>query len=341
MRVAVYYNNRDIHIEERPVPEIGPGELLVKVEASGICGSDVMEWYRVNKAPLVLGHEVTGTIISLGAGIEQYQVGERVALAHHVPCNTCRYCLSGNHTVCETLRKTSFDPGGFAEYLRLPAINVDRGIFRLPDDVSFLEGSFVEPLACVLRGQRKANIELGQTVLVIGSGLTGLLHIQLASALGAGRIIATDVVKYRLRMAKKFGASDTIESSEDVPHRLRDLNEGRLADLVIVCTGAKEAQEQALKSVDRGGTILFFAPTRPEVSIPVYISELFFNSLKFVSSYAGSPADYAAALDLIHFRRVNVKEMVTHRLKLEETGKGFQLVSEAKDSMKVIIEPHE
>lgn len=339
MHVAVYYNNRDIRIEERPVPEIGPGELLVKVEASGICGSDVMEWYRVNKAPLALGHEVAGTIVSLGEGVEQYQVGDRVALAHHVPCNTCHYCLSGHHTACETLRKTNFVPGGFAEYLRLPAINVDRGIFRLPDAVSFLEGSFVEPLACILRGQRKANLQPGQSILVIGSGLTGLLHIQLASALGAGRIIATDMVKYRLRMAKKFGANETIESSEDVPHHVRDLNGGRLADLVIVCTGAKEAMEQALKSVGRGGTILFFAPTMPEVSIPLYINELFFNDVKYLSSYAGSPADYATALDLIYFHRVNVKDMVTHRFKLAEIGKGFELTADAKESLKVIIEP--
>lgn len=340
MRVAVYFNNRDVRIEERPVPKIGPGELLVKVEASGICGSDVMEWYRVNKAPLVLGHEVAGTIVSLGEGVLGYQRGERVALAHHVPCNTCYYCLSGHHTVCDTLRKTNFDPGGFVEYLRLPTINVERGVFRLPDEVSFLEGSFVEPLACVLRGQRKANLQPGQSVLIIGSGLTGLLHIQLASAMGAGNIIATDMVSYRIRMARKFGANETIEASEDVPHRVRDLNEGRLADLVIVCTGAREALEQAVKSVERGGTILFFAPSMPEVSMPLYINELFFNDIKFVSSYAGSPADYAAALDLIHFRRVNVKDMVTHRLKLEETGKGFQLVAEAKESLKVIIETH-
>ncbi len=340
MRVAVYYNNRDIRIEERPVPEAGPGELLVRVEASGICGSDVMEWYRVNRAPLVLGHEVTGTIVSLGEGVIEYQMGERVALAHHVPCNTCGYCLSGNHTVCDTLRKTNFDPGGFAEYVRLPVINVDRGVFRIPDEVSFLEGSFVEPLACVLRGQKRANLQPGQTVLVIGSGLTGLLHIQAASALGAGRLIATDTVAYRLRMAKKFGVNEIVGASEDVPHRVRDLNDGRLADLVIVCTGAREALEQSLKSVERGGTVLFFAPTTPEVSVPLYINELFFNGVRYLSSYAGSPADYASALNLIHFRRVNVKDMVTHRLSLEEIGKGFQLVAEAKESLKVIIEPH-
>ncbi len=166
----MYYNNHDVRLEEIPTPQIGPGELLVRVEACGICGSDVMEWYRRDRVPLVLGHEIGGQIAAVGDGVGRYQEGDRVSAAHHVPCNTCHYCLSGHHTICDTLRQTNFDPGGFAEYIRLPAINVDRGVFLLPDEVSYEEATFIEPLACVLRGQRLAHTQPGHSVLVIGSG---------------------------------------------------------------------------------------------------------------------------------------------------------------------------
>ncbi|MFH1775087.1 MAG: zinc-dependent dehydrogenase [Chloroflexota bacterium] len=340
MRVAMWYSNRDVRIEEMPIPQIGFGELLVRVEASGICGSDVMEWYRLDRAPLVLGHEVGGQIVAAGDGVKHLKEGDRVSLAHHVPCNTCHYCLSGHHTVCDTLRQTSFDPGGFAEYIRLPALNVDRGVFLLPDEVSYEEATFVEPLACVLRGQRLARIRPGNSVLVMGAGIAGLLHVQLARILGAGRLIATDIIDYRLKAAQQFGADTTINAEEYLPARLREVNQGRLADLVIVSTGARSAIIQALQSVERGGTILFFAPTDPGITIPISINELFWrNDITLTTSYAGSPADYQAALELIRAGTVPVRQMITHRLGLAETGTGFQLVADARDSVKVVIEP--
>jgi len=340
VRVAMWYNNQDVRLEEMPTPQIGAGELLVRVEASGICGSDVMEWYRLDRAPLVLGHEIGGQIAAVGDGVERYKEGDRISAAHHVPCNTCHYCLSGHHTACDTLRRTNFDPGGFAEYLRLPAINVDRGVFLLPDEVSFEEAAFIEPLACVLRGQRLAHMQPGCCVLVIGSGIAGLLHVQLARALGASRVVATDITDYRLEAAQQFGADAVFHAEENLPARLRQVNDGHLADLVIVCTGATSAINQALQSVERGGTVLFFAPTNPGVTIPISVNDFFFrNDITLTTSYAGSPADYSTALELIRARRVPVREMITHRLSLAETGLGFQLVAEAKNSIKVIINP--
>jgi len=340
MRVAMWYNNRDVRIEEMPIPQIGFGELLVRVEACGICGSDVMEWYRLDRAPLVLGHEIGGQIVAVGEGVKHYHEGDRVSAAHHVPCNTCHYCLNGHHTVCETLRQTNFDPGGLAEYIRLPAINVDRGVFLLPDEVSYEEATFIEPLACVLRGQRLAHMRPGSSVLVIGSGIAGLLHVQLARTLGAGRVIATDITDYRLEAAERFGAHVTIRAEEDLPTRLRQVNQGRLADLVIVSTGATSAILQALESVERGGTVLFFAPTNPGITIPVSINKLFWrNDITLTTSYAGSPADYQTALELIRAGTIPVLQMITHRLGLAETGLGFQLVAEAQNSIKVVILP--
>ncbi len=340
MRVAMWYNNKDIRIEEMPVPATGPGELLVRIEASGICGSDVMEWYRLDRAPLVLGHEVSGQVVAAGDGVERFSVGDRVVAAHHVPCNTCHFCLNGHHTMCDTLRQTNFYPGGFAEYVRLPAINVDRGTFPIPDDVSYEDATFVEPLACVLRSQRIAGIKPGQSVLVIGSGITGLLHIALARALGVSRIIATDISEFRLDAAKKAGADHALDAREDLPARVRELNSGRLADLVIVSTGAVSAINQALESTERGGTILLFAPTDPGVTISISVNDLFFrNDRTITTSYAGSPADHQTALDMITAGTVRVNPMITHRLGLSEAQDGFRLVAEAQESIKVIIEP--
>ena len=340
MRVAMYYNNKDVRLEEMPTPQIGPGEVLVKVLACGVCGSDVMEWYRINKAPLVLGHEATGEIVGTGDGVEQFKVGDRVFVSHHVPCNTCHYCLSGNHTACDTLRSTNFDPGGFAEYIRVPSINVDRGVFLLPDNLSFEDGTLIEPLACVVRGQRLVNIEPGHTVVVIGSGISGLLHILLARATGAGRVIATDINEYRLNMARKFGADFVIPADEDVPSHLLKLNGNRLADRVIVCTGAVPALNTALQSVDCGGTVLFFAPTDPGVDLPVRFNDFWRNGITLTSTYGASPIDIATAIELISTKRITVNEMITQRLGLADTGAGFQLVTDARESMKVIIEPH-
>jgi L-iditol 2-dehydrogenase len=299
-----------------------------------------MEWYRIDRAPLVLGHEIAGEVVEVGEGVEAYQVGDRVTVAHHVPCNTCRYCLSGSPTVCDTLRRTNFDPGGFAEFVRLPAINVDRGVFLIPGGLSYEEATFTEPLACILRGQRRAGFKPGQSVLVIGSGISGLLHIKLARASGAGLIVAVDINDYRLKAAEKFGADAAIGAGDFTPECLRELNEGRLADLVIVCAGVVSAVEQALKSVERGGTVLFFAPTGPGITVPLSINDFFWrNDVTLTTSYAGSPADYAEALEIISAGRVTVKDMITHRLTLVETGLGFKLVAEADESIKVIIEP--
>jgi L-iditol 2-dehydrogenase len=336
----MYYNNHDVRLEEMPKPKIAPGEVLMRVEASGICGSDVMEWYRIKKAPLVLGHEVSGEIVEVGEGVTKYKVGDRICASHHVPCNTCRYCLRGHHTVCETLRTTKFYPGGFSEYIRLPAINVDRGIYSIPEDVSYEDATFTEPLACVLRGQRMAHLQPADNVLVLGSGIAGLLYIQLAAALGAGRIIATDISDFRLKAARKFGAEETVKAEQFSPELLREINNGYLADLVIVCTSATSAFNQALQSVDRGGTILLFAPTNEGVTIPISINELFFrNDVTITTSYAGNGADHVFALELIRAGRVKVNDMITQRLGLAETGKGFQLVEKADDCLKVVIFP--
>jgi len=341
MRALMYYSNKDVRVCHMPVPEIGTGEILIKVIASGICGSDVMEWYRKDKIPLVLGHEVAGEVVKTGKGVEKFSVNDRVAATHHVPCNTCHYCLKGNHTVCDTLLKgTHFDPGGFAEYIRVPAINVDRGVFRIPDDMTYEEASFMEPLACVLRGQKRAGVKPGCSVLVLGTGIAGLLHVALAKGLGAGLVVAADTIPYRLDMAKKMGADLVLDANDDIATAIGRQNEGYLADIVIVCF--EGFLEQGLKSVERGGTILLFAGFSEGAKIPYDINRIFWRTeVNITSTYAAAPKDCATALRLIRAKTINVNDLITHRLSLEEAGAGFQAVADpvTHKCVKVILMP--
>jgi L-iditol 2-dehydrogenase len=333
VKAAVYYNNHDVRLEERPSPSPAEGELLLRVEASGICGSDVMEWYRIRKAPLVLGHEVAGTVAKVGSAVHGYRPGERVVATHHVPCNTCRYCLTDRHSVCDTLRTSNFDPGGFAELIRLPAINVDRGTFKLPDHVSCEEGSFVEPLACVVRAQRIAGVSPGQSVAVLGSGISGILHIQLARALGAGRIIATDPQEVRLKMALKFGADLAIP----LRRRLRRSAPPTRAASPSRCSSAP-LRAAAIRQPSPAwiGVDDPSSPRRPgERGIPHA------RAVERCNPAHSRPAHppICRRADLIASLPVAVASMVTHRLPLSRAQEGFNLVLQAADSLKVILDP--
>ena len=339
MRAALYYSNRDVRLVDLPVPEIQEDEILVRVRSSGICGSDVMEWYRKPKAPLVLGHEIGAEVVRVGSQVRSVRTGDRVFVSHHVPCGACADCKAGHETVCDTLRTTTFDPGGFAEFVRVPAINVRLGTFRLPPEISDDEAVFIEPLACVVRGQRLARVHSGQVVLVIGSGIAGLLHIRLARSRGAARVFATDVVEFRKDAARKVGADVVLDGREDVPARVRDGNAGRGADVVITCTGAPSAIAQGLQSVNRGGTVLFFAPTDPTAKVSLPFNDLWREETTMTSSYGGAPRDIAEAIDLLRSKAVRVDDLITHRLPLREAQEGFRLVSAAQESIKVILHP--
>ncbi|MBW2466302.1 MAG: zinc-dependent dehydrogenase [Deltaproteobacteria bacterium] len=343
MRVAMYYNNRDVRLEEMKIPEIGPGELLVQIFASSICGSDIMEWYRIKRAPLVLGHEIAGRVAKAGEGVAGFHEGDRVVATHHVPCFECSYCRSGHETVCDTLLSgTHFDPGGFCEYVRLPAVNVERGTWLIPDEVTYETATFVEPLACVLRGQRTAGVKPGASVLVLGSGISGLLHVKLALAEGAGMVVATDLSKERLALARQYGAHHTLPADSDVVQAYKKNNHGRGADVVIVCAAAEAAYRQAFQAVGRGGVILLFAPTPADTAVPVPLNDIFWRrDVTVTTSYAASPADCVAALELIRSARIKVDDMITHRLGLADTGEGFRLVAGGASSLKVIIKPQE
>ncbi|MGA2121623.1 MAG: alcohol dehydrogenase catalytic domain-containing protein [Methanoregula sp.] len=350
MKAAVYYKNSDIRTEDVEDPTVGPGEIKVRIMACGVCGSDVMEWYRIKRAGRpggigAFGHECTGIIAETGSNVDpKWKVGDRVVVTHHVPCNTCNACIRGHTTACDTLQKTKFKNayGAFAEYVVLPAINVDRGMLRLPGSVSFDAGTFVEPLGCVVRGQQLAPTSDGRSILIIGAGITGLLHVQAARLNGAGFIAVSNPSPDRLKAARKFGADATISATEDVPGRFKELNGGRGADTVIMTAPVPVCVKQSLDAVGPGGTILFFAPTNPEIQSEINLWSLWQKEVTITHSYAADLHNLTTALKWIQYDRINVADMITHVFPLKETAEGFLLTARHQDgSLKVIIHPQE
>ncbi|MCJ7648650.1 MAG: zinc-binding dehydrogenase [Candidatus Lokiarchaeota archaeon] len=345
MKIARYYSNSDIRIDKMDKPKISAGELLVKVNKSGICGSDILEYYRFAKMKklgvdnLVLGHEIAGDIVEVGEGVKGLKIGDSVFVSHHVPCFECHFCQQGHHTACDLLHNTNFDPGGFAEYIRIPAINIEkRGVIKLDKFVSYEEGVFIEPLGCVCRAQRLANVKKGLTVLILGSGVSGILHVQLAKLRGAEKIFATDINDYRLEMAKKFGATAVFNAKENIPAEIREKNNDRLADIIIVCTGSLSAAKQALECVSPGGTIIFFAVAEPGVMLEVPINRYWREEITIMTSYGAAPEDLQESYTWILAKSIKVKDLITHRFPIERAGEAFKVVCEAKESLKVIIE---
>ena len=335
----MYYHNRDVRLQQQPIPVVGEDDVLIKVVAAGICGSDLMEWYRIKRAPLVLGHELTGEIVEVGPKVRQWQKGDRVFATHHVPCDQCPYCLSGHSTACAVFQeKNNFAPGGFAEFLRVAGRSVVTGILKLPENMSYEVGTFIEPVATVVRAYRTVSLSPGDSIVIYGSGLAGVLFVKLAKALGAGTVIVCDINEYRLEMAKKAGADFIVSAKEDVPAFVAAHN-GRLADKAIICTGALSAAEAALQSVDRGGTVLFFAVAQPGETIAIDFNPYWRNDISFKTCYGAAPLDNRQAMELLRTGAVSVEDMITHRYPLEEIGAAFRTAAEPTGTLKVIVRP--
>jgi L-iditol 2-dehydrogenase len=337
MKVAVWYDNRDTRIEERPMPRPGPGEMTVKVLSCGICGSDVVEWYRLPRAPLVQGHEIGAEVVEVGPGVTRFARGDRVFIAPKVPCLACKYCRDGHFPQCSGVKERL--PGGFAEHVLVPKLLVERGAYRLPEEISFDQSTFIEPLACAVRSQAIAGLRSGQSVLVLGCGMSGLLQIQLAKGKGC-RVAATDVDPARLVRAAALGAEIVIPADEDVPGRTASRFGGK-ADAVLLCTAATDAVEQAWSAVDKGGAVVFFAVPGPEQRVIFPANAFWTQEIRVLTSYYCGPADLEESMRLLTAREIDVDSLVTHRLPLDETARGFRLVLEGREAIKVIIRPHD
>jgi len=337
MKVAMWYNNGDIRIEEQPLCPPGPGEMIVKVISCGICGSDVVEWYRLPRAPLVQGHEIGAVVVETGAAVEKFKTGDRVFIAPKVPCLQCRYCRNGHFPQCTGVKERL--PGGFAEYIPVSGLLLEQGAYLLPDSISFDQSTFIEPLACVVRSQAVAGLHGGESVLVLGCGMAGLLQIQLAKRRGC-RVVATDIDPGKLKRAASLGADLTIPAAEDVPERMREFLQGK-ADAVFICTSALPAVVQAWSAVDKGGAVVFFAVPGPEKPVTIPINTFWTQEVRVLTSYYCGPPDIEESIRLLAAHTIEVDSLITHRLPLSETAKGFQLVLEGRAALKVIIHPHQ
>jgi L-iditol 2-dehydrogenase len=337
MKVSIWHNNKDIKIEEIPTPKPGPKEMLVKVHSCGICGSDIVEWYRLPRAPLVQGHEIGAEVVEVGKSIKNYRPGDRLMIAPKVPCLSCYYCKNGHYPVCPHVKERL--PGGFAQYILVPKALVEKGTYRLPDSISYDQSTFIEPLACVVRSLNLAGIKKGRTILVMGCGMSGLLHVKLAKT-KKWTIIATDINKTRLEFAAKIGADQVFDASENVPERLT-AELGRKADVVVLCTSALSAIDQAWKCVDKGGCLVFFAVPGPEKQVTVPINDFWTKEIKILTSYYCGPPDITEAIKLLEAGTIEVDDLITHRLPLKDIEKGFRLVIEGQESIKVIIRPNQ
>jgi L-iditol 2-dehydrogenase len=336
MKIALWYNNADIRIEEVPTPTPGPEEMLVKVHACGICGSDIVEWYRLPRAPLVQGHEIGAEVVAIGVAQTKFKVGDRVFIAPKAPCMECAYCKAEKYPLCTELKERL--PGGYAEYILVPKTLIDNGAYLLTDRIGFEQSTFIEPLACVSRAQRLAGIEKHHTVMVMGCGMSGLLHVKLAKAKGC-RVIATDINPKKLKIASDNGADIAILANGDVPKEVIEKN-GKKADVVIVCASPLSVIDQAWKSVDKGGAVVFFAVPSPEKQVTIPINDFWMKEIRILTSYYCGPPDIAHAMSLLESREVEIEDMITHRLPLSRIQDGFQLVLTGDDSIKVIIRPN-
>ena len=336
MKFGLYFGSDDVRVEERPIPAIGPKEVLVRVVTCGICGSDTMQWYREpairRLGGINTGHEIAGEIVLAGEAVRQYKAGERVVVIHHFPCMECTPCRDGNETACEAMHEKHIEPGGFSQYIRVFEQCVANGLYRLPDTMTYEQGSFGEPLACVVRGMRKVAPVAERTVLVFGSGLAGLLHIKLARHLGAKRITAVDTNPRRLEAASRAGAAEGISPAEKLP----------AADRVFVCTGSPKAAESALDCVNRGGHILFFATDGPDKKLPINLTRFWTMQPTISFSYGAAPRDMREAIEFLRAGQVAVDDLVTHRFGIDRIAEAFQIAANPRDSsLKVLVEPNQ
>lgn len=338
MKAAMYYSLDDIKIEDVPKPKIGADEILVEMRACGVCGSDLMDWYLRSRAPLVLGHEPTGVVVEAGKNVKGFRVGDRVFAHHHVADLTCYYCARGDYTLCPQFGQTHLEPGGFAEYFKVPAPNLRIDTLKLPDDLSFEEATLIEPMGCCIRAQNKAVIREGDNVAIIGAGPSGIIHAMLAKLAGASQVLIADLVDYRLKMAERLGADLTFNPQrENLVERIKEATENRGADVVIVTAPNVKAVEDGVQIVRRGGKLLLFAPTQPDQFARLSPHRLFFSEITVIPSYSVSHIETRTALQLISSGKIKAKKLITHRFPLSRTADAFQTAAKTKECLKVVV----
>ena len=342
MLAAMIYGIKDLRVEEVPRPEVKHGEVLVKVKAATTCGTDLKIFQRgyvegVIKLPTVFGHEWAGEVVETGEDVSWPKVGMRVRAGNSAPCMRCRMCQQGSFNLCEDMMWLW---GAYAEYIKIPARMVLVNTQEIPTHVSFEEAAITEPLACVLRGAEKANIQLGQSVAIIGAGPIGLLHLLVAKKMGAEKIIMTDLVEERLEFARRLGADETVNAQhEDAVEKTKELTQHYGADVVIEAIGQPSTWEQALKMVRKGGTVLEFGGCPPNTEIRVSTELLHYGDVTIIGAFHTTPGHFKKALNLIASGTINVQPLITRKTSLTKIKDAFETLTTSKRDVKIAINP--
>jgi L-iditol 2-dehydrogenase len=342
MKAAMLYGLKDLRIEDVEVPGVEAGEVLVKVKAATTCGTDLKIFRRgyvekIIKLPTVFGHEWAGEVVEVGEGLEWPKKGMRVRAGNSAPCLHCAMCQKGKYNLCENM---IWLWGAYAEYIKVPARMVLVNMQEIPQHVSYEEAAITEPLACVLHGAEEAGVKLGDTVAIIGAGPIGLLHLLTAKKKGAGKIISIDLVEERLNFAKKLGADETINAGkENVVEEVRQLTGGYGGDVVIEAIGLPATWEQALKLVRKGGTVLEFGGCPPRTEIKVDTELLHYGEVTVRGAFHATPLHFKKALNLITSRTIDVRPLITKKMKLKEIKEAFEILFTTKSEIKIAVIP--
>jgi L-iditol 2-dehydrogenase len=338
MRAARLDENLVVEVAEMAVPPLGPGELLVRTRACGICSGDVMGWYMRRKAPLVFGHEPAGEVAAVGTGVDGFRPDDRVFVHHHAPCFACDLCARGEFVQCAEWRGGRLVPGGMAEYFLVPASNVRGDTLHLPDGLSFADGTLIEPLACTVKSIRRAGLVGGERVVIVGLGIMGQLHVVLARHGGARQVIGLDRVPFRLERARALGADAVLNvDTLDPVTAVRDLTAGALADAVIVGPGSIDAMELGLRLAGRAAAVVLFTASRPEDRLSVQPYDLYFREIRLVPSYSCGPNDTREALDLLARGVVSAESVVTHSFPLADVATAYRTAADPTVALKTIV----
>ena len=331
-------NPHKVTVRDVPIPKLGRGDILVRMEASGICGTDLEKIDGQLGPGGILGHEVSGTIERVADGVVDYKPGDRVVAHHHVPCYQCSECSRGDFTLCNEFKKSNIDPCGFAEYFRVPDYNVARGaVIVLPTELSFEEGAMIEPTACCIRAIHRAHVQPSDNILVVGLGPTGLTQIQILRHLTTGKIFGTDIIDARLKLGKKLGADETINPlREDVPAHVGQTVKGGV-DLAVVSTGNEKALSQAFVSTRKGGRILLFGAPATGASYQLNVSDLFSRQITLLSSYSCVEAELEKAIKLVSEKTLNLEGLVSDRFKLVDAGRAMDFARKSKTAIKTMV----
>lgn len=340
MRVGVYHAADDIRIEEHPVPSIGPDELLVRVTATALCAGEAMEWYSTRKGGKILGHEPVGTVAAVGGEITEFAVGDRVFVNHHVGRMRSHWSIRGHETMDPYYKSNRLDPGAMGEYFRVSADHLRADIHHVPASIPDDVATTIEPWSCVLGGLKTCGIQPGDTVLVLGAGFMGMGFVHLASLFGAGRVIVSDFSDWRRERALLLGATHTLDAAgDDLPAGVRDRNDGLLADVVIATAPSTGAWATAVELVEKGGTIHLGAPGRPGSQWVLDGARQYFSEVTITSKYSADHRDTYQYLRLLTAGRIDPTLAITHHLPLDELPRGFQLLTEAGESLKIVLYP--